>query len=437
MTFVFLAFAAAAMLISGCTAPEVQQNATNWTHVQQPPAGNQSGLQAGKCGDGTCDQIEKQNNLCPQDCANATQGAQPGNTTPGTGIDSKLCGDGVCDQVEKTKGVCPQDCNSTESTGPVTLKDRNNTFVPEKPLDFAVMVHLEGQLSVPDEAAYDRITAQIKEITDLFAKYGAKATIESEMPYANATLKWGKNNDDALHYSLSKGQGVGTHCDMNTNIASEAALESEYKYRKDTVDSIVGAENNLGCSGGWSPVDWAQASKGAGFSYLDGVVMFAYLAVPMENRPINPDTGSAYTDDEIRQTYYHDPAPPELSDRIYPRRLNDTNDLVDDGAGIVLLGGSLGEIASLYENRKNCFPNCDLTTDDAEYLMDQIDYANSIRDSSRTAMLEIHFPIYTMMQPGAKEIVEAWLAEMQQYQDEGKIEWKTMKEIYDEVNQSG
>lgn len=52
------------------------------------------------CGDGECDDAEKQNpNLCPRDCAD----------TPPPGGD--WCGDGVCDALEESNGSCAKDCN--------------------------------------------------------------------------------------------------------------------------------------------------------------------------------------------------------------------------------------------------------------------------------------------------------------------------------------
>ncbi len=63
--------------------------------------GTGTGPQTGLCGDGTCDEIERNMRVCPQDC-----GTQTGNPGPQTG----LCGDGTCDQVERNMGVCPQDC---------------------------------------------------------------------------------------------------------------------------------------------------------------------------------------------------------------------------------------------------------------------------------------------------------------------------------------
>lgn len=73
---------------------------------RQSPNG---GVTGNKCGDGTCDAVEKANSsLCPKDCGTASSSAaQPAS---GTKVDTKKCGDGVCDSVEKDRGLCSADC---------------------------------------------------------------------------------------------------------------------------------------------------------------------------------------------------------------------------------------------------------------------------------------------------------------------------------------
>lgn len=300
-----------------------------------------------------------------------------------------------------------------------------------EPLYFQVMIHMEGDYKYPDQQSYDRDNEKLKEIIDLFDKYDAKITLESALPYAEASVKYGNS---MLNYALEKGMGVGTHCDMDS---------LDFAFLKQKIDLIVGAENNLGCSGGTSKANWVQEAYDGGFSYMDGLVMYAYLAVPLKNRPINSETGKSFTDDEIRNIYYHDPAPPELKDRIYPKLLKDTQDFEEDKDGILLVMlGELGVITSLSEDRKNCFPKCDLTQEDTDYILEQIDSTLQIRDNSKFASLNIHFPLNTIALPAKNEaenkiIVENWLKQMQNYQNQGKIKWATMKEAYEkylEVN---
>ena len=67
--------------------------------------------------------------------------------------------------------------------------------------------------------------------------------------------------------------------------------------------------------------------------------------------------------------------------------------------------------------------------------MEQIDYANSIKDDSKTSALVIHFPVRTLT-PQTKGLVEDWLEKMEEYQNQGKIKWVTVKEIYEDYIQN-
>lgn len=80
-----IAFLASVVLLSGCITP---------------PDDNDG--QTGRCGDGICGPIERENKSCPDDC-NAGNG--------GAG----RCGDGICGPVEREKGICPEDCGAIDS----------------------------------------------------------------------------------------------------------------------------------------------------------------------------------------------------------------------------------------------------------------------------------------------------------------------------------
>ncbi|MBI2124476.1 hypothetical protein HYT92_01665, partial [Candidatus Pacearchaeota archaeon] len=135
-----------------------------------------------------------------------------------------------------------------------------------KPLNFAVYLHLEAESKFSNQKAYNQTNAQLKEIIDLFGRYDAKITIESSTPYAEAAGKWG---NDMLNYALDKGMGVGTHCDFSTtNTPNPTVTSKDFENLKEKVDAIVGASNNIGCSGGFGAENWVQAAHDGGFSYL-------------------------------------------------------------------------------------------------------------------------------------------------------------------------
>src|SRR3989344_2346994 len=212
---------------------------------------------------------------------------------------------------------------------------------------------------------------------------------------------------------------------MAMDTSSIAALTESYLKRKELVDSLVGKENNRGCSGGWGESDSVLAAQEAGFSYLDGIVYLAYLAQDQSIRP------NQVTDEEIREIYYHDPVIPEFSDHIYPRFVKNAEDFIEDEEGtFVLLNGALGEIGSLAEDRKTCGTKCKLTKEDLEFIYDKITDANKIRDKERVAHLFIHLPLKYYSEEN-EEILRSFFAHMQELQKRGEIQWGTQGEVYD------
>lgn len=290
-------------------------------------------------------------------------------------------------------------------------------------LYFSIMIHMEEDFKDDeDEALFERHVEQLEWAMNLFEAYDAKLTIETEVPFATAVL----NNDATiLDDAIARGHGAGTHCGKDMDTSSVSALTESYEERKDLVDSIVGSGNNRGCSGGWGTADYVLAALDAGFGYLDGVVYLAYLSMPESERP------DQISDQDIRRIYYHDPVIPDFNEHIYPRFLENADDFEEDANGeLVLLNGELGEISSLYEGRKNCFPDCELTEDDFDYVYEKIETANSIRDSSRVAHLYVHVPLATFTEEN-EELLRSWLSQMQELQNEGSIQWATQGDVYD------
>jgi hypothetical protein len=291
------------------------------------------------------------------------------------------------------------------------------------PLYFSIMIHMEENFKDDtDTALFQRHVEQLEWAMDIFEEYDAKVTIETEVPFATAVI----NNDASiLSDAIAGGHGVGTHCGKDMDTSSVSALTESYKERKELVDSIVGAENNRGCSGGWGTADYVIAATNAGFGYLDGVVYLAYLAIPQSERP------EQVSNQDIKKIYYHDPVIPEFSDHIYPRFLENADDFEEDADGaLVLLNGELGEIASLSEGRQSCVPNCALTEEDFDFIYDKIETANEIRDDARVAHLYVHVPLKIFAESNDK-LLRRWLSEMQTLQKQGDIEWATQGEVYD------
>lgn len=314
--------------------------------------------------------------------------------------------------------------SGTPATGtPVTPAARTDA-----PFYFATMTHMEGNFKDDtDQDLFKMHVAQIRYAIALFDEYGAKLTLESGHSFAVANTTWKTN---IMKEVVDHGHGVGSHADFGAERepTSLAALTEEFADIKALVDELVGPENNRGVSGGQGQNDWVTAASNAGFGYMDGVVGFAYLSMPLRERP------DGWTDAAIRATYYHDGAPESLATRTHPFWLADASDFREDADGTLLInGGDAGELASLAEGRSNCHPDCVLTTADVDALKVMLDDALAAHDGSRVGKLNIHIPL-TLLQKKNDAVLRTMLAMLKTYADDGKILFGTQKDVYDAVS---
>jgi hypothetical protein len=325
---------------------------------------------------------------------------------------------------EVTVELEPTDVLETSVELEPALDEEPEQVSETTPLFFTSMIHMESNFKDDrNEQIFIRHIADLDFAMDLFEEYEAIVTVESEQPFARANHIWGVN---VLQDVLDRGFGVGTHCDFGVNEPdmSPEKYSEMYKENKKLVDDLVGAENNKGCSGGWGPNDWVLGAALGGFDYLDAVVGFAYLSMPLESRP------DGWTDEFITETTYHDSAPVDFMDRLYLFDLANAEDFEADKDGVITIsGGDIGEISSLYEGRESCGSTCEFTKEDVAVVLEMIDLANEERDTSRIAKLSIHMPLTTFV-PANEEILRYFFEEMQAYADAGKIVWASQLEVY-------
>lgn len=322
-------------------------------------------------------------------------------------------------------------CQSQNSTGLNTVNyepeviDNNLTIdFDTYPIYFTTMTHMEGNFKDDkDEDLFLKHVEQIRWAINLFDEYGVKLTIESEQSFATANSTWNLN---ILKEVVDAGHGVGTHADFG---GQEKRIPLNrytmlFETNKKLVDDLVGTENNQGVSGGQGQNNWLQAAANAGFKYMDGVVGFGMLAIPEDKRPEN------WTDEYIRKTSYHDPVPLSLEERIYPFGLADLDDFEPDNNPVLIINdGGIGEIASMYEGRSNCDPDCVLEKNDIDKIFGIIEEADEIHDPSMLAKLNIHIPLVTFKEDN-EEVLRYFLEGLKKYQEDGIIEFATQFETY-------
>jgi hypothetical protein len=257
-------------------------------------------------------------------------------------------------------------------------------------------------------------------------------TIESEKPFARANVNWDLN---IMTEVRDRGFGVGTHCDIGYNepfmpVEDFAAMFAE---NKALVDVLIGAENNLSCSGGGSVNDWALAASMAGFKYLDGIVGMHYLAMPVQNRP-----SLEWTDEFIRDGHFHLNAPIDLEQRIYPFEVANALDFNPDENPVILISsGELGLISAMAERGREYGGSEPLH--DTDYVFDQADIDALIniirevehtRNRSRIAKLCTYLPASIYVEKNER-VLRYFFEQMGDLVDEGVITWATQSQVYE------
>ncbi len=291
------------------------------------------------------------------------------------------------------------------------------------PFVITTMTHMEGDFKDDqNQNIFNKRVENMRWAMDLFDEYGAKLTFETEKSFATANTKWGLN---ILKEVISRGHGVGSHADFGAKPGTSLTdMTEQFKQLKSLIDNLVGAANNLGVSGGTGPTDWVTSAAAAGYKYRDAVTGFGYLSMPASARP------SGWTNSYIVQTAYHDPIPPNLMDRIYPIPLQDAKDLVaDPGAPTIMMGGDIGELASLAEGRSNCFPNCTFDSSDITIVTNSIDQIIAGRDTARFAKINIHIPM-ELLAPTNETLLRTMLSAIKEYTDGAKLSWDTQLGAY-------
>lgn len=295
------------------------------------------------------------------------------------------------------------------------------------PLLFTTMTHMESNHTDDEnEDVFNLHVQQIREAMDLFDKYGAKLTIESEKPFARANAKWEMN---ILKEVVERGHGVGTHCDIGfRELWTAEELAIAVKENKELIDALVGPEHNRGCSGAGGRADWAIALSQAGFEYINGIVGMHYLAMPLHERPDH-----TWTDTYIMREGYHLAVPLQIEDRLEPFMIANTKDFEADANGVILV--SNGELGSLERFEEGgwavpCNPKCILRREDVDLAIKEIEQAIAVRDPYVLSKITIYLPVHNFSKNDLPKI-EYFLQRMQALVDSGVGEWATQGDVLD------
>jgi len=336
---------------------------------------------------------------------------------------------GCAEAQDKTQDAAPEDSNTAINDAATTPKDSSSA--PKAPIFITTMTHLEGNWDYGGdngEKKFQLDVGKIQTAMDTFDAHEALLTIESEIPFSTMAKKVQSDIFDQL---IARGHGVGTHCDIKPDVPVIPVDEfsQEFAVRKAPMDDLVGAANNLGCSGGQGRNDWIAGAHLAGFKFIDGVVGFGYLSMDEDKRP------EGWTDDYIlKEGHYHDNIPVDLAKRIHPFMMDDATDMVPDVPGKVLMSsGGLGRLDSFADQEEGikCNPNCTLEDKDVDAVFKRIDEALAVHDPARVGKVDIYFPL-SMFKPNNLAHIDTFLAKLKKdYIDTGKLTWATQRGVYE------
>ena len=331
-------------------------------------------------------------------------------------------------------------CTNTD-VSKETEKEVTKKETTLKPLNFTILVHLEGwkldrinpQGKLNHEAYMDEVIAMV----DLLNSYNATFTWESS--YLQF-LRFGRLNNpegvfDPAHpkfistplYTFLKNnkQDIGVHGDLGGNSTlpyTQGFFTNDMSRMKTNIDLRGGISNHV--SGICSHLDWVSAAVKAGYKFTTSNVAYCVSAMAEADRPeVYKDCVKAA---DCHQTY-----PNDIASRIHPWRMkNAATWLTDDASGSLVMLPSSGlidckaEAASSEDSLTGC------TFDDADILAltTDLDAALANRDATK---INMYYGVFSVGSIKNKVMLEKLLKAIQVYVDDGDIVWSSANEIYD------
>jgi hypothetical protein len=356
----------------------------------------------------------------PPDPTSEEAAAQP---TTVTARDEKRCGDGVCSGPENPQR-CPQDCPPPSGE----LPSESDQFASPQAADnqagqgvlyVGIMVHLEGWNDDANQQRFIAHAKSIREYADLFEKYGAKLTLESK-EVTEGIHRWG---DNVLLEMEQRGHGIGVHADLGGEKTYDCSqFASELRQRKQRLEELGVTVRHV--SGNTSTCDWVTATADAGYLFTTGQVAYSVSSMPVDQRP--PEYRNC-----PNPAACHDVFPTELADRIHPWRANSGADWTtpDPNGRLVILASSQG-LKQMYEETHNQGTNKDMqfTAEDIDAYFDQLEQALAL---STPDQVNIFYVSWSLGGELDRSLLEEWLKRLQPYIESGRVQWKTLPEMYE------
>ncbi len=356
--------------------------------------------------------------------ANPTVTAVQTGSTPAAPIAAQRCGNGICEKAENPL-KCPADCPPQKS--PAENEQETTPAVaptpdPQQPtvLYLGLMVHLEGWNDDQDQARFEQHARLLGEYASLFETYGAKLTLESkEMTPGSA--KWG---DNILLQMQQRGHGIGVHADIGGEKNYPCRQMSEdLRQKKLELEALGVTVRHL--SGNVSTCDWVTASIDAGYAFTTGTVAYGLMSLPLAKRPA--EYRNCVSPAACHQVY-----PTDLAGRLHPWRANSGTDWIEPSAnGRLIILPASGGLKCMDEDQNGqsiTGKGCQYTREDINLFFKEVDQALTLLDPNQ---VNIYYNSWSFGEALDQTLLEEWLQRLQPYIDSGRVQWKTLPEMYD------
>ncbi len=323
------------------------------------------------------------------------------------------CGDGICDSLERESNLCPEDCHNQPPKNETVKSTPDVVYI-------GMMVHLEGWADETDESAYIRHVGLMREYADLFEKYGAKLTWESK-ELTKGSLRWG---DNVLLEMQERGHGVGVHADVggSRNYVCKN-FTSDLATKKKELEQL--GVNVRHVSGVTSHCDWVTACVESGFKFTTGGVAYSVSSLPEELRPEQFKNCPS-------PSKCHQPYPTSLTERLHPWRARSGTDwIIDNPDGKLVILAESGLLVAKYEESiSSDISNIsgEFTREDIDTYFRELEQAIALSDPDK---VNIYYVGGSLGKPLDKVLLGEWLKRIQPYVENGSVRWATLPEMYD------
>ncbi|MEI8257353.1 MAG: hypothetical protein WCJ30_16890 [Deltaproteobacteria bacterium] len=290
------------------------------------------------------------------------------------------------------------------------------------PLQFGIMVHLEGWPDMMDVNQYNLNIQRLRAYGQLFASHGARMTLEAHQELtAQVTMR----NDTVYRDMEAMGHAMGVHADVGydpTGSVTQADLVAELTTRKASLSAL--GVMSTGVSGVCSRLDWVSAIADAGYLFATGVVGYCFQSMPAAERPA--EYRMCASPAACHQTF-----PATIAGQIHPWRMHSGADWTSDSpAGHVVIMPSGGGMNCAYEDATNPGTSstmCSYTDEDNATLLANLRAAMAAQDPGQVNAYYVAWSFGTAYDIAR---LERWLVSIDPLVASGQVVWRTIPQMY-------